>query len=46
MYDANADGNIDPYEFIAIVQDLNISLFETPGNDVSYHFLGINFSFF
>ena len=34
MYDANADGSIDPYEFIAIIQDMNISLVET-GNSVS-----------
>ena len=35
IYDANADGNIDPYEFMQIIQDLNISLFQTAGNEVN-----------
>ena len=35
IYDANADGNIDPYEFMQIIQDLNVSLFETAGNEVN-----------
>lgn len=35
VYDANADGRIDPYEFLAIIQDMNISLTEVSGNIVS-----------
>lgn len=35
LYDANADGRIDPYEFLAIIQDMNISLTEVSGNLVS-----------
>ena len=35
IYDANADGSIDPYEFMQIIQDMNISLVDTAGNGVS-----------
>jgi hypothetical protein len=29
MYDNNADGSIDPYEFLGVIQDQNISLVDT-----------------